>query len=230
VAVTQSKTMPGMHKVIETSPRSYPTIIRTNGQTTFTSKVNDGKKKELVQRVSVDCRFSSASRVLENTETMGINDQFSSSNKNHSSSLIKKHSDILVLDEAGVPLYQNMDTFQQFICTQQLRIFDPNLRIKLLVNPNQPGISDVPDTALEGGKEEEKEKQEKQEKIIASAVIRPDGLRVVETITEFNRLVLSFQKHISGIRNNVLDNIFSNIFNELNCSDNPNRKRKRIFS
>ena len=109
---------------------------------------------------------------------------------------------ILVMND-HLAIFQEMNSFQRLICTRLL-INDPNLRLTLFVDPSSTGVSDVQDIRPD----------EKDDSSLPPKE-RNDGLRGVETIEEFNHLVVSFQKHISGMRDGVLKQIFNTVANDL---------------
>ena len=202
-----------MSRVLTQSPRSKRKIVLTSTgvvtNTTTTTVTDD----DIVPRVSIDCRFSA----------LYGNDASTASTSN----------DILVLNETNVPLFQDMHQFQALISTK-LHVNDPNVRLAMFVNPLQAGITDVPDIVPEIASvvlddslalDDSRALDDSMalddsivlEKNALTGTIEPraDGLRGVETIEEFNRLVFSFQQHISGTRDNALDHVFATIHDDL---------------
>ena len=196
-----------MSRVLTQSPRSKRKIVLTSTgvvtNTTTTTVTDD----DIVPRVSIDCRFSA----------LYGNDASTASTSN----------DILVLNETNVPLFQDMHQFQALISTK-LHVNDPNVRLAMFVNPLQAGITDVPDIvpeiasivlddslALDDSRALDDSIVLEKGALTGTIEPRADGLRGVETIEEFNRLVFSFQQHISGTRDNALDHVFATIHDDL---------------
>jgi len=196
-----------MSRVLTQSPRSKRKIVLTSTgvvTNTTTSTVTDD---DIVPRVSIDCRFSA----------LYGNDASTASTSN----------DILVLNETNVPLFQDMHQFQALISTK-LHVNDPNVRLAMFVNPLQAGITDVPDIipeiasvvlddslALDDSRALDDSIVLEKGALTETIEPRADGLRGVERIEEFNRLVFSFQQHISGTRDNALDHVFATIHDDL---------------